>query len=139
VLTSAGGDLVTGNGLSDSTKPYGRVSRGLFENLELDLLTVGNNDLYQKDVSRDIHENFYRIYGDRFVTSNVEIELDNRTIVGLGQQYRYFTTKHGLRVMAFGFTLLDFKLNMTATATYVRGHNYTINQQWFKEALEKEG
>ncbi|CEL11066.1 hypothetical protein ASPCAL14173 [Aspergillus calidoustus] len=132
------GDLVTGNGLSDSTKPYGRVSRGLFENLELDPLTVGNNDLYQKDVSRDIHESFYRIYGDRFVTSNVEIELDNRTIVGLGQQYRYFTTKHGLRVMVFGFTLLDFKLDMTATATYVRGHNYTINQQWFKEALEKE-
>jgi 2',3'-cyclic-nucleotide 2'-phosphodiesterase (5'-nucleotidase family) len=40
--------------------------------------------------------------------------------------------------MAFGFTLLDFKLNMAATATYVQEHNYTISQQWFKEALEKK-
>ncbi|KAL3444345.1 Ser/Thr protein phosphatase family protein [Aspergillus insuetus] len=132
------GDLVTRNGLSDSTQPYGRVSRDLFENLEFGLLPVGNNDIYRKDVSRDIHENFYRIYGDRFVTSNVEIQLDNRKNVSLGSPYRYFTTKHGLRVMAFGFTLLDFKLNMAATATYVREHKYTISQQWFKEALEKE-
>ncbi|KAJ0416206.1 Metallo-dependent phosphatase-like protein [Aspergillus carlsbadensis] len=132
------GDLVTGNGLSDSTKPYGLVSRGLFENLEFDLLTVGNNDLYQKDVSRDIHENFYRIYGDRFVTSNVEIQLDNGGNVSLGSPYRHFTTKHGLRVMAFGFTLLNFKLNMSATATYVHGFNWTLHQPWFKEALDKE-
>ncbi|KAL2840168.1 Ser/Thr protein phosphatase family protein [Aspergillus pseudoustus] len=131
------GDLVNGNGLSDNTVPFGSVSRGLFENVEFDLVTAGNNDLYKRDVSRGMHANFYRVYGDRFVTSNVDIEVSGNN-VSLGERYRYFTTKHGLRVMAFGFTLLDFRLDSVATTTYVRGFNDTINQAWFKDALKME-
>ncbi|KAL2815416.1 Ser/Thr protein phosphatase family protein [Aspergillus cavernicola] len=131
------GDLVTGNGLSDSTKVPGRVSNDIFENVEFDLLTVGNNDLYSEDGTRDIHANFSRIYGDWFITSNVYIEVDGKNVT-VGQPFRYFTTKRGLRVMAFGITLLDFKLDMKKARTYVHGYQDVVQEPWFQEALNKD-
>ncbi|KAF9887178.1 hypothetical protein FE257_010432 [Aspergillus nanangensis] len=131
------GDLVNGNGLSDTTDVPGRVSGGLFQNLEFDLLTLGNNDLYSAVGTRDIHSNFSRIYGDRFITSNVYIEIEGKNVT-VGQPYRHFTTKHGLRIMAFGFTLLDFKLNMKKSGTYVRGYAEVIKEQWFQDAMKVE-
>ncbi len=35
------GDLHDGNGLSDATTPNGAISNPIFENLDYDLLTIG--------------------------------------------------------------------------------------------------
>lgn len=46
--------------------------------------------------------------GDKYLTSNVQI-LNPKTneFEYIGKQYKYFTTQHGLRIMAFGI-LFDF-------------------------------
>ncbi|THC87853.1 hypothetical protein EYZ11_012702 [Aspergillus tanneri] len=132
LLTIDTGDLVTGNGLSDATKISGRVSNKIFENLDYDLLTIGNNDLYSIDGAKDIHANFSKLYGDRFLTSNVDIKIDN-SFVPIGQRYRHFTTARGLRIVAFGFTLLKFKHD---NQIHVKSAKDVIDEQWFKDALD---
>ncbi|OOF90564.1 hypothetical protein ASPCADRAFT_519130 [Aspergillus carbonarius ITEM 5010] len=128
------GDLVTGNGLSDVTERPGNVSNKLFRNVDYDLLTIGNNDLYKIPIVQGIQTDVAKFYGDRYLTSNVDVNLGSGPI-SLGQRYRYFTTKHGLRVLAFGFTVQDFRVPDFIT---VHGHDDVVNEAWFQEAIGKD-
>ncbi|PWY75048.1 Ser/Thr protein phosphatase family protein [Aspergillus heteromorphus CBS 117.55] len=128
------GDIVTGNGLSDVTNPQGRISNKIFRNLPYDLLTIGNNDLYDLDVTKEIRTDLARIYGDRYLTSNVDVDIDGKN-VSIGHRYRYFTTKHGLKVVAFGFTVQDFA---RPAAVSVQGHEAIVETTWFQEAMSKD-
>ncbi|PYH92046.1 Ser/Thr protein phosphatase family protein [Aspergillus ellipticus CBS 707.79] len=128
------GDLVTGNGLSDVTNPQGRVSNKIFRNLPYDLLTIGNNDLYDLEVTKGIRTDLAKIYGDRYLTSNVDVNIDGKN-VSIGHRYRYFTTKHGLKVVAFAFTLQEFARPSWVS---IQGHETVIDTPWFKEAMSKE-
>lgn len=88
-----------GAGLSDATSPNGLVSNSVFEAIDYDLLTIGNHELYVSEVAYETFNNFSKVYGDRYLTSNVQIinpATGNFTYIG--QQYRYFTTAMGLRV-----------------------------------------
>jgi len=40
------GDLHDGAGLSDATSPNGNISNAIFENINYDLLSIGNHELY---------------------------------------------------------------------------------------------
>lgn len=44
------GDLHDGNGLSDATIPDGALSNPIFENINYDVLTIGNHELYLNDM-----------------------------------------------------------------------------------------
>lgn len=90
------GDLHDGACLSDATSPDGVVSNPIFENIDYDLLTIGNHELYLSSVAYETFSNFSSYYGDRYLTSNVQImsPLTNQWEY-IGKQYRYFTTPMG--------------------------------------------
>jgi 2',3'-cyclic-nucleotide 2'-phosphodiesterase (5'-nucleotidase family) len=90
------GDLHDGTGLSDSTSPNGVVSNPIFEKLDFDLLTIGNHELYVLDIAREHFNQFSKFYGEKYLTSNVDI-LNPATgkYESIGSKYRYFTTPRG--------------------------------------------
>ncbi|KAL9116051.1 MAG: hypothetical protein Q9227_000419 [Pyrenula ochraceoflavens] len=45
------GDLHDGAGLSDATSPNGRISNPIFEEIDYDVLTIGNHELYLTDIA----------------------------------------------------------------------------------------
>jgi 2',3'-cyclic-nucleotide 2'-phosphodiesterase (5'-nucleotidase family) len=89
------GDLHDGNGLSDATAPNGVLSNLVFENIDYDLLAIGNHELYVSDIAYEHFNRFAKVFGDRYLTSNVRIKTPKGDFEYIGKQYRYFTTKHG--------------------------------------------
>lgn len=127
------GDLHDGAGLSDATTPNGNISNVIFEKVDYDLLTIGNHELYLTDIAYETFTQFSKHYGEKYVTSNVQI-LNNATqqFEYIGNQYRYFTTPLGLRIMAFG-VLYDFAGNTNYTKV-ITAANLT-KEQWFIDAV----
>ena len=127
------GDLHDGAGLSDATSPNGVVSNPVFEHLDYDLLTIGNHELYLSEIAYETFGNFSKVYGDRYMTSNVQIV---NTTTGqfeyIGSRYRYFTTEHGLRIMSFGI-LFDFTGNSNVSRVIQAAD--LIKQEWFLDAI----
>lgn len=62
-----------GAGLSDASSPNGLLSNPIFENVDYDLLTIGNHELYVSEIAYEHFTQFAKVYGDRYVTSNVKI------------------------------------------------------------------
>jgi 2',3'-cyclic-nucleotide 2'-phosphodiesterase (5'-nucleotidase family) len=142
------GDLHDGAGLSDATSSNGLISNPVFENIDYDLLTIGNHELYVSSIAYEHFYQFAKVYGDRYLTSNVEIynPLTGK-LEYIGKQYRYFTTKMGksfppvfsslircvgLRIMAFG-VLFDFTGNSNASVITTAAK--MVTQQWFINAV----
>ena len=127
------GDLHDGNGDSDAETPDGSLSNPIFENINYDVLTIGNHELYLADVAELTFDQFSKYYGEKYLTSNVQI-LNNATgqFQYIGQQYRYFTTQHGLRIMAFG-VLYDFTGN--TNITNVIKAKTLVTEPWFQQAI----
>jgi hypothetical protein len=73
------------------------------------------------------------LISDRYLTSNVQI-FNNATgqYEYISQQYRYFTTPHGLRIMAMGF-LYDFTGNSNASKVIKAAD--AIKEPWFATAV----
>jgi 2',3'-cyclic-nucleotide 2'-phosphodiesterase (5'-nucleotidase family) len=44
-------DLHDGAGLSDASSPNGNISNAIFENVDYDLLTIGNHELYVTEIA----------------------------------------------------------------------------------------
>ncbi|KFY48446.1 hypothetical protein V495_01325 [Pseudogymnoascus sp. VKM F-4514 (FW-929)] len=127
------GDLHDGNGMSDATSPNGAASNPIFEEIPYDLLTIGNHELYISDIAYETFSDFSTYYGDRYVTSNVQIfNQKSNKYEYAGAKYRYFTTDHGIRIMAFG-VLFDFTGN--SNASIVTPAAEMVKQEWFINAL----
>ncbi|KAK2747687.1 hypothetical protein FQN55_004857 [Onygenales sp. PD_40] len=130
------GDLHDGNGLSDTTSPNGVYTDDIFTKVDYDLLTVGNHELYVTEIAYEAFSNFSMVYGERYLTSNVQIQ---NPVTGkfqdMGNKYRYFTTKHGLRIMSFG-VLFDFTGNSNVSKV-TKGEDM-IKEEWFTKAVKKE-
>ena len=127
------GDLHDGNGLSDASTPNGRLSNLIFENVRYDLLTIGNHELYVTDIAYETFNQFSKVYGERYVTSNVQI-INPATgeLEYVGSRYRYFTTDHGLRIMAFG-VLYDFTGNSNVSKVIKAAD--LVKEDWFIDAV----
>lgn len=127
------GDLHDGNGLSDATAVDGEVTNIVFEKLDYDLLTIGNHELYYADIAYQDYNEFSKAWGDRYLTSNVQIlNTTTNEYDYLGNKYRYFTTEHGIRILAFG-VLFDFTGN--ANVTKVIPASTMVNEAWFTELV----
>lgn len=127
------GDLHDGAGLSDATEVDGEVSNVIFQRLDYDVLTIGNHELYYADVAYQGYNNFSKVWGDRYLTSNVQIlNTTTNEYVSLGQPYRYFTTDHGLRILALG-VLFDFA--GATNVTRVVPAAQMVNETWFRDLL----
>ncbi|KAK6342152.1 hypothetical protein TWF730_001631 [Orbilia blumenaviensis] len=131
------GDLHDGSGLSDATTKLGgvngEVSLPIFQNLDYDLLTIGNHELYVADVAFDVFENFAKFYRSRYLTSNVQImDPKDGKFKYIGRTHKYFTTYFGVRIMAFG-VLFDFTSN--ANNSKIIKAKDMVQQQWFLDAI----
>ena len=127
------GDLHDGNGLSDVTSPNGAVSNVIFENIDYDILTIGNHELYVTDVAYETFNQFAKVYGDRYVTSNVQIiNPATGAFEYVGSRYRYFTTAHGLKIMAFGVL---FNFGGSSNVSKVTKAADLVQESWFKDAV----
>ncbi|CDO92179.1 unnamed protein product [Kluyveromyces dobzhanskii CBS 2104] len=130
------GDKHDGNGLSDATVPNGLNSTQIFNELDYDLLTLGNHELYVED--NTVLEYYETVLNEKFqgkyVSSNVEFVNDDGSLVPFGSKYRYFKTeKYGLRILALSF-LFDFRrFNKRAQVTPVLQE---IEKKWFQELTE---
>ncbi|KUJ12389.1 uncharacterized protein LY89DRAFT_623543 [Mollisia scopiformis] len=127
------GDLHDGAGLSDAAPPNGVVSNPIFDNINYDLLTIGNHELYVTEIAYEHFYNFSRVWGDKYLTSNVQIiNPATGNFEYIGKQYRYFTTDHGLRIMAFG-VLYNFGGNSNVSKVIKAAD--MVKQQWFIDAV----
>ncbi|KAJ4383374.1 hypothetical protein N0V86_001421 [Didymella sp. IMI 355093] len=127
------GDLHDGAGLSDATSPNGLISNPIFENVDYDLLTIGNHELYVTEIAYETFSNFSKVYGDKYLTSNVQIKNPSTgAFEYIGAQYRYFTTERGLNIMAFG-VLFDFTGNSNVSKVIKAAD--LVKEQWFLDAV----
>ncbi|KAI4741315.1 calcineurin-like phosphoesterase [Aureobasidium sp. EXF-12298] len=133
------GDLHDGAGLSDATgvATYGGVngqlSNPIFEQLDYDLLTIGNHELYVSAIAYETFSQFAKSYGERYLTSNVQIRNPSTgELEYIGKKYRYFKTEKGLRIMAFG-VLFDFTGN--SNASVVTKAADMVKESWFIDAV----
>ncbi|TDZ35742.1 Secreted protein [Colletotrichum spinosum] len=136
------GDLHDGAGLSDATgvSSYangtgvnGQISNPVFEKLDYDVLAIGNHELYISSIAYETFNQLAKTYGDRYLTSNVQIRNPcSGELEYIGKQYRYFTTPKGLRIMAFG-VLFDFTGN--SNASVVTPAATMVRQPWFLSAV----
>jgi hypothetical protein len=126
------GDLHEGNGLSDITEPKRKLSDPIFKQMKYDLLTVGNQELYNSTIALNTHNGLSKTYGDRYLASNVNITIDGSN-VPFGARYRYFKTSNGLNIMAFG-VIFDFaKANKNITVQ--KAKDMVKNEPWFASAV----
>ncbi|KAI0891595.1 Metallo-dependent phosphatase-like protein [Annulohypoxylon nitens] len=127
------GDLHDGAGLSDATTPDGAISMTVFDKVDYDLLTIGNHELYLATVAYQTMKNISIYWNEKYLTSNVQIlNPETNEWQYIGKTHRYFTTQHGLRIMAFG-VLFDFTGNTNVSK--VIPAKTMVTQQWFQDIL----
>jgi len=130
------GDLHDGNGLSDAALPNGVLSNPIFEEIEYDVLTIGNHELYLTDIAYETYSNFSKVWGEKYVTSNVQIINPATGLYEyIGSTHYYFTTPHGLRIMAFG-VLFNFGGNSNVSKVIKAAD--MVQQPWFINAVNYE-
>lgn len=131
------GDKHDGNGISDATSPNGLNSTRIFNQLDFDLLTLGNHELYVEDNTiLEYHETALNPkYDGKYISSNVEFVKDDGSLVPFGSKYRYFTTEnHGYRVLSFSFLFNFARANKRAKVTSALEE---IERPWFKDVLTR--
>ncbi|KAM0515744.1 hypothetical protein ACHAPE_005823 [Trichoderma viride] len=127
------GDLHDGNGLSDATKVDGTKSMPIFDEVDYDLLTIGNHELYMSEVSYEMFNTWAKKWGERYITSNVKVlNKTSGKYEYVGATHRYFKTEKGLRVMAFG-VLFDFTGNSNASQVILAKD--LVKEPWFNQTL----
>ena len=128
------GDRVEGNGLYDASDPKGKYTSSIFKHQHIDIITVGNHELYQANTSSAEYETRVPDFKDSYLASNVDIRNKDGELVPLAARFRKFTTKNrGVRVTAFGF-LYNFQGH--ANNTHVQKVEDTVQEEWFKDAVK---
>lgn len=129
------GDRVEGNGLYDASNPKGKYDLDIVKQQRIDIVTVGNHELYQKNTSTREFNKVVPDFKNSYIASNLDIyNPKNGERTPLAQRFKKFTTKNqGIRVIAFGF-LFNFQGN--ANNTVVQPVEEAIKEQWFKDAID---
>ncbi|KAI5923859.1 Ser/Thr protein phosphatase family protein [Camillea tinctor] len=105
----------------------------IFDKVDYDLLAIGNHELYLADVAYQSLNQISAYWGDKYLTSNVQIiNQETGQWQYIGKTQRYFTTEHGLRIMAFG-VLFDFTGNTNVTK--IIPAKTMVKQEWFLDAI----
>ncbi|KJZ75843.1 hypothetical protein HIM_04667 [Hirsutella minnesotensis 3608] len=131
------GDRIEGNGLYDASSPKGRYQYDIFAQQDVDVITIGNHELY-KSFSADRERNTtLPNFKDAYIASNVDyLDPDTGKRQPMGPRFRKLKTKKlGLDIIAFGF-LFDFTGN--ANNTIVQPVAETIKELWFQEAMREK-
>lgn len=128
------GDRIEGNGLYDASEPRGKYTFGIFDQQQIDLLCIGNHELYKNTSAEDDYTKLVPTYKDNYIASNLKI-LDPKSgkLQPFSNLYRKFTTKNGIRILAFGF-IFDFTRNDKNTV--VTPVEVAIKEPWFQDAIK---
>ena len=132
------GDKTDGNGLSDSSNPIGFNSSRIFNELDLDLLTLGNHELYRPmgTALEYYNTSLSSKFKDKYVASNVEFVDDDGNLVPFGNKYVFLKTKNTkTKILAFSF-LFNFSAN-NPRAKVTPALEEIQNKDWFQEVLLK--
>ncbi|KAF8539721.1 Metallo-dependent phosphatase-like protein [Trichophaea hybrida] len=120
LLVIDSGDRVEGNGLYDASEPKGLYTRRILQQLDVDILTTGNHELYNGATALNEKLHMVSYFGDR------EWEpMANRSL-------KFTTESLRLNVMAFGF-LFNFTGNYKNTR--VKPVATVLKEKWFQEAI----
>ncbi|KAF8581789.1 hypothetical protein K439DRAFT_1352955 [Ramaria rubella] len=137
------GDMHDGNGITDGFPDgdvNGHEALELFAQLPYDVLAIGNHELYKYEVAHDVHKHFATKWNGRYLTSNVNVTVQNQTghsvSVPLGHRFAKFKTKLGRSVTALGI-IFDFSFR-SAENTTVQSPMEMVEEDWFKEAISEE-
>ncbi|KAK5093372.1 hypothetical protein LTR70_004744 [Exophiala xenobiotica] len=127
------GDRIEGNGLYDASDPRGKYTFGIFTQQHIDILCSGNHELYKNSSAEDDYTKLVPTYKDNYLASNLEI-IDPKTgeLEPLAPRYRTFTTRNGVKIMAFGF-IFDFTRN--GKNTVVIPVEQAVKFPWFQTAV----
>lgn len=105
------GDKRDGNGISDATELVGQNSSQIFNEIDYDILTLGNHELYTPEGTELEYRNtvLSEKFKNKYVSSNVEyVDANNRTFP-FGNKFLYITTKNTrTRILVLSF-LFDFQ------------------------------
>nr|OQO24023.1 hypothetical protein B0A51_06332 [Rachicladosporium sp. CCFEE 5018] len=131
------GDRVEGNGLYDGSHPKGLYTFDILGEQQVDIMTVGNHELYLKNASENEYHQTVPKFKNAYVSSNVDIQNpDSGELEPLAPRFRKFTTKNqGIRILAFGF-LFNFRGN--ANNTFVENVKNTVEEKWFQDAIRSK-
>ncbi|EDO15704.1 hypothetical protein Kpol_1000p16 [Vanderwaltozyma polyspora DSM 70294] len=131
------GDKTDGNGLSDTTSPIGLNTTDIFNEMDYDLLTLGNHELYRP---LGTAQEYYKTamsekFKDKYVSSNVEFVTDEGEVVPFGNKYVYFETKNTkTKILAMSFLFNYVTYNPRAKVTPALKE--LQEKAWFQQVLK---
>ena len=128
------GDRIEGNGLYDGSDPKGEYTFDIIKQQNIDLICIGNHELYHANSSLNELEKTVPNFADAYLASNVDIK-DPATgeLQPLAPRFKKFVTKNqGIRILAFGF-IFDFHRN--ADNTVIQDVEDTVKEAWFRNAI----
>lgn len=123
------GDLHDGTGISDGFPPGGidgQQSSQLLATLPYDVLAIGNHELYIYNITKDMHDNLAPRFPGRYLSSNVNITINNVS-EPVGERFAKFNTTKGRKVTALG-VLFHFTGNDEGTT--VQDIPPMVNETW---------
>lgn len=131
------GDKHDGSGYSDATVPNGVESTKLFNELDYDLLTLGNHELY--DGERVTLEYYTTVlspkFKDKYVASNVDFITESGDLVPFGNKFVYMETPaNHLRVLCLSFIFNFQNNNPRAKVTPAID---SVNLPWFQQLIQE--
>ncbi|KAK4049583.1 hypothetical protein OIV83_004081 [Microbotryomycetes sp. JL201] len=134
------GDRVDGNGLVDGEPPEhvkGWTAMSYFREMPYDIVTTGNHELYKYPTAVATRQRLVSHFGERYVTSNVNLTVTNRDGLQetspLGHRFRKFHTEMGRNVTAFG-PLFDFRAH--DRGINVQAPSDMVKEPWFIGAIQ---
>lgn len=131
------GDKRDGNGLSDATQPSGIETSRIFNEVDFDLLTIGNHELYtgERATFEYYSTAMSKKFKDKYVCSNVDYIHEDGTRVPFGKKYAYFKTENTkTKVLALSF-MFHFKgKNPRAKVTPAIKE---VQKEWFQQMFKK--
>ncbi|KAJ1300348.1 hypothetical protein OPQ81_005168 [Rhizoctonia solani] len=128
------GDRRIGHGLTDhildpTTDVNGQSVSLLYHDLGYDLVVPGNHDLENPGVVKYTMDALVKVWGDKYVTSNV-MRTNGEA---LGVRFRRWTTPKGKQMLAFG--VVPIKTD-TPDQLKVVPIDIMVKQAWFTESIK---
>lgn len=137
VLLVDTGDRVEGNGLYDASSPKGLFQYNIYAEQDVDIICIGNHELYRRYSADLEHNTTTRNFKDRYIASNLDY-VDPKTgdRAPLAPRYRKFKTKNQhLEIISMGF-IFDFTGN--SNNTIVQPVKDTIKENWFQQVIKEK-
>ena len=129
------GDKRDGSGLSNASVPNGIEGIKIFNEMDYNLLTLGNHEIYNEE--RVILQYYTTVLSPKFkdknVASNVDFILKDGTVVPFGSKYIYMDTPvNHLRILSLSFFFNFQNNNLRANVTPII---QSLKYPWFQEVL----